>query len=632
MDPPSGSSRVLANSLDQQGVYAPVFSPLFSRNRNEPPGIPPWNQNQNPQSSSRTIPQTPQHPFHPQVNFGQLPNAVASASHEELLPNRHYRSLFDQLLELQASHATLIGAYTLLANTIPQVFSVIPNVMGIPIPANSLGFSALPSSNAPPPPILSRTDYPLVCWWVSKDWKRHVDGAGDFVQIPKVSTSTKQKSARARSTDTLEDDDDDEEDDEDTKTSCDEDDDVDEKINVLGFLEDQHGRPLEVARRDYARKCTRELFQTFHRAKRAPPKFSQVDLEVMTYFRNNMVVKIPELALCENNWKVDALGTAVYSQSSKAKAASKSRRKEKRKADPLDSPDNKRQKIDKDPTHKSKPSASGTTPVPPDLTRLIAVSAWAANNNSTPPSVLNELPNAPSSSSPRLPESSSPSTNLSSFDGAASTTSHAISTSSPPSLNLRASSPPPDLSTDDSTPLSLPPLNTASTSDPKTSDTSTGISATMTNNLNNLTSSSSTASHGTNPSPPSLPAKNVAVANPLDGIFDGIVPAPSARLAAVREDKDNATASTSVTVPTTKDKKSTKHVPGTSDTAWNIFGREYMKLAADKKEKPLPTTEMVRAAYAALSESARKEYTDQALALKAASKSSKGLKGKQKAD
>ncbi|KAJ7458805.1 hypothetical protein B0H11DRAFT_1924610 [Mycena galericulata] len=218
--------------------------------------------------------------------------------------------------------------------------------MGIPIPASSLGFSALPSSNAPPPPILSRTDYPLVCWWVIKDWKRHVDGAGDFVQIPKVSKSTKQKSARARSTDTLEDDDDDEEDEEDTKTSCDEDDDVDEKINILGFLEDQHGRPLEVAQRDYARKCARKLFQTFHRAKRAPPKFSQVDLEVMTYFRNNMVVKIPELALYENNWKVDALGTVVYSQwsrprrdelaessgvtpprSSKAKAASKSRRK-----------------------------------------------------------------------------------------------------------------------------------------------------------------------------------------------------------------------------------------------------------------------------------------------------------------
>lgn len=168
--------------------------------------------------------------------------------------------------------------------------------MSIPIPPGSFAPSGLPVSHAPPPPILERSKFSDVNWWTAKDWKTHISSAGDFVVIKK----SKSKSAKVPE----ENDDEQESDD-----ASDE-----ERVNVLGFLEHADGTTFSEEERDFARQCAREYFQTFLVAGLAPVTFSQSSLEVMTYFRNNMVEKIPALAYCQLGWKVDTLGTEVYAQ------------------------------------------------------------------------------------------------------------------------------------------------------------------------------------------------------------------------------------------------------------------------------------------------------------------------------
>ncbi|KAJ7885643.1 hypothetical protein B0H13DRAFT_1889501 [Mycena leptocephala] len=72
---------------------------------------------------------------------------------------------------------------------------------------------------------------------------------------------------------------------------------------------------------------------------------------------------------------------------------------------------------------------------------------------------------------------------------------------------------------------------------------------------------------------------------------------------------------------TAKEVKSTKHVPGSADTAWNLFGREYCD--AQKKLNKRPTTVEVREAFGALSSEQKKVYEHQAKNLK--------IEGKKKA-
>jgi hypothetical protein len=173
----------------------------------------------------------------------------------------------------------------MLAQSIPQVFAVIPNPMNIRIPASS-NLPASYGSISITPVVLSQDQYPAVRWWKSKLWKQHADDAGDYVSMKKSRASDSESDS----------------------------DDSEEKANILGFLEHADGTPFCDEDIKFTRQCAQKEFNSCLTLKIAPPRWSQASAEVTTRFRNNMIAQIPDLNLCANFWKVDAVGTEVYSQ------------------------------------------------------------------------------------------------------------------------------------------------------------------------------------------------------------------------------------------------------------------------------------------------------------------------------
>nr|GAT55526.1 predicted protein [Mycena chlorophos] len=89
---------------------------------------------------------------------------IESASPDELLQNVHHCAVLTDLQVLNVRFQTLRDDYQLLASTISQVFSVIPNPYNIPIaPVSSTTAS---NSIFPPPPTARKVEYSALekCW------------------------------------------------------------------------------------------------------------------------------------------------------------------------------------------------------------------------------------------------------------------------------------------------------------------------------------------------------------------------------------------------------------------------------------------------------------------------------------
>ncbi|KAJ7758457.1 hypothetical protein DFH07DRAFT_958303 [Mycena maculata] len=223
--------------------------------------------------------------------FAFFPHACfALATHEDLLGNPHYKALYEQARDLHSCPESLLAAYHLLATTIPQVFTVIPNPMGITAPVGLPG--VLPIT--PNIPEYTKEQSPEIKFWKSKDWKTYAANHGDFLTIKKKK-------------DKKSDSDDEDEDEAESETG-------DAKLNVLGFLEHDDGTPFEEEERDHVRQCARENFITLQAAQRAPLKWSLATAEVTAFFRGSLSEKVPAVAFAHLNWKVDVVGTVVYAQ------------------------------------------------------------------------------------------------------------------------------------------------------------------------------------------------------------------------------------------------------------------------------------------------------------------------------
>ncbi|KAJ6524621.1 hypothetical protein DFH09DRAFT_1096032 [Mycena vulgaris] len=408
--------------------------------------------------------------------------------------------------------------------------------MAIVLPTNNTSMTLM---HAPPLPPLAPDDFPDVRYWSIKKWRAHVSSTGEHVSFktPKASRNNE---------------------DSDENDSSDEE---DNKPNVLGFLEHKNGKCYSKSELDHVRQTCRQQFSTFLAQGIAPQHWPDATVDVHTQFRRRMLEEVPDLRFCENNWKVDTVGTEVYAQWSRyrkqdlPKKEAPPEKKRKHKVDPNRT--NKRLKVDKE-TPKSPLSQPHSTavPSPPNMSSLISIPAWTDENNAS-----NTAPNS----------------------------SHTIASDSSQHLSL--------LLLRESLHDSPPSL----TNQPVTLSVATQPAIIM-----------------SEPTPVSK------------GRFVWINTVPSARLAAVTADEasvDSGTSAASATSgsndpsPPVKGVRSTKHVPGVADTAWNLFGRKYC--AEGKKINKSYTTVEVKTQWHTLSPAEKKRYTDEANELKTAAKAKK---------
>ncbi|KAJ7676133.1 hypothetical protein B0H17DRAFT_1140110 [Mycena rosella] len=88
----------------------------------------------------------------------------------------------------------------------------------------------------------------------------------------------------------------------------------DDKNSKLGFMEHKDGTPFTPIQIKAVRKAARQSFATLLEEGRAPPSWSHASSRATNIFRKDLLGEHPELGLCANHWKVDAVATEVYSQ------------------------------------------------------------------------------------------------------------------------------------------------------------------------------------------------------------------------------------------------------------------------------------------------------------------------------
>ncbi|KAJ7705060.1 hypothetical protein B0H16DRAFT_1901938 [Mycena metata] len=203
-----------------------------------------------------------------------LPDPVKQADHQALL--RHGNVAYSKLLsaynDLSIRHDTLRTAYNTLATSIPQIFKHIPNPLNFPIPASYSSASASAGASSlslDPLSPLVQSDFPDIQFWNRSDFKE--DGLTDIT-------------------------------------------DNDEKSGKLAFLEHRTGTQFTAAEIKAVRKSAYGSFQTLLDSSNAPLRWSQATSTATQQVRKELITEHPELALCANNWKVDAVLTEVYGQ------------------------------------------------------------------------------------------------------------------------------------------------------------------------------------------------------------------------------------------------------------------------------------------------------------------------------
>jgi hypothetical protein len=207
-----------------------------------------------------------------------------------------------------------------LATSIPRIFQFIPNHLDIPIPSDSDPLPVPNSRNA----IVShsKSDYPLVLYWDRTNFS-----LSDLTTIS------------------------------------------DDEHSKLGFLEHKDGTLFEQDEARDTRAHARAAFSSLLLKGLAPGTWSQASSLAINWYRAEMLAHCPELGLCSNNWKVDALATEVYSQWSKRRretiAESVASKIAKRKSDDTNSdrtPQKKRKKDSSSVSTVSKNTKDGKAP------------------------------------------------------------------------------------------------------------------------------------------------------------------------------------------------------------------------------------------------------------------------------
>ncbi|KAF7323919.1 hypothetical protein MKEN_00613300 [Mycena kentingensis (nom. inval.)] len=228
---------------------------------------------------------------------------ISRAQHPQLWLNPVYFALWQHNRQLEAEKKTIQDNYQTLANSIPQVFSFIPNPYGFAIPP--------PASTASATSLIPAQKPDGIRFWKASDWSKRPSKSGELVvedtsddgDNSDVDETAPKRKKRKR-----------------------------KHENVLGFLEHADGTPFDEAEIGSVRTTAGRVFQGLLNDALAPETWGGCTQPVMQRYRQEMIAQHSALALGFDCWKVDAVGTEVYSQWSRnrkaAISASKGAKKE----------------------------------------------------------------------------------------------------------------------------------------------------------------------------------------------------------------------------------------------------------------------------------------------------------------
>lgn len=80
----------------------------------------------------------------------------------------------------------------------------------------------------------------------------------------------------------------------------------------MWYIEDENSQMIDRHRPSAMHKMVCSNWAALENARKAPVKWSQADIIISQSYRCEMWVHIPELQLCENNWKVDLIASDNY--------------------------------------------------------------------------------------------------------------------------------------------------------------------------------------------------------------------------------------------------------------------------------------------------------------------------------
>ena len=78
------------------------------------------------------------------------------------------------------------------------------------------------------------------------------------------------------------------------------------------FIEDKSGNPVSVTQLKAISLTARRIWETFEANGEAPPQWGKVNSKIVNTYRHEMCGTHPELHLCLNDWKSEALATIGY--------------------------------------------------------------------------------------------------------------------------------------------------------------------------------------------------------------------------------------------------------------------------------------------------------------------------------
>ncbi|KAJ7229954.1 hypothetical protein GGX14DRAFT_383914 [Mycena pura] len=210
----------------------------------------------------------------PQEDFFSTPQNHSTSSRSQ----NHRFSAYDKPTDSDSFYRT---DYSTLAISIPQIFSIIPNPYSVAVPASTFSTTAQV--------LVPSTKPEKIKYWRRSDYNIRKSTRGDLtVSNDESGTDSDEDMPKKKKK---------------AKTE-----------NVLGFLENEDGTPFNDDCISFVRSTAYKCFNSLLNAGLAPANWRDCSLEITNRFRREMIEAIPALALGENYWKVDAVGTEVYAQ------------------------------------------------------------------------------------------------------------------------------------------------------------------------------------------------------------------------------------------------------------------------------------------------------------------------------
>ncbi|KAJ7020030.1 hypothetical protein C8F04DRAFT_1275598 [Mycena alexandri] len=351
------------------------------------------------------------------------------------------------------------------------------------------------------------------------------------------------------------------------------DDDDNETAGKLGFLEHINGVRFTEEELKSVRKHAYESFSGLLEDGNAPLKWSQASSMASQRVRTEIVRQHPEIALCANNWKVDAVITETYGQWTTRRKEQIAESSKRRLQDAKSKKRKHTEEEEKEREHKrtKRDSESKKNERHKDKTRRRRNTIGDTDNIHSPrpdPADLNFTPDPDDNVS--LPADNSASLDLEIGDDPALSLLDSARQSPEPQAAITVVATKPKKVT-----LSNPLANLKAKSNAKGKGKEVPVTADAAN-PSGPAAIPATAAPSRSGSPATIPSASMSNTTPQPPIAStfSIAPAPGP---ASNSDTGANTSNASAAEPQKPVKKGKPYKPGVPDTAWNLWTREYMK-------------------------------------------------------